>query len=370
MAMFLLIANYAFAQEGKAPISEFEAFKLKLQQATGQGKQKAAKKDNNSQSPLNNPAPTIGANNSPLGAAANLPVGSSSPIPRQNVMTNHQRMQSGGSLLQKRKEAAKRRAFEAGMEQLMPLEPSQIRELLEEFKKNREASETPIAVPKPKIEVRTVSMDPSADPVQIKTANGYVTTVTILDATGAPWAIQDVSWAGKFTVTGGDAGSHILRIIPTAAHGAGNISIRLVDLITPITFSIIAGLDEVHYRFDARVPKSGPLAKTPIIDTSAIQATSASVGSDTKMVKFLEGVPPSDANQLVLNGVDERTKAWRTGEGIYLRTPMTLLSPSWDASVSSADGMNVYSLMAAPVLLLSDQGRMVKAYIVNELGDL
>lgn len=366
MAIYFASAVGAVAQDSSADsMSEFEAFKLKLQKVKDQQAQQQSKT-----SPLAKGfSPSGSAAPNPLGAAATLPVGNNLSVPQQNLMSPAERVRLRDETIKKRKASAKRKAFEAGLEQLMPLEPEQIRELLNEFKINRQASEQPVAVPKPKIEVKTVSMDPSAEPIKIKTASGYVTTVTILDSTGAPWAIQDVSWAGKFSVTGGDAGSHILRVVPESAHGVGNISIRLVDLITPITLSLTTGLDEVHYRFDARVPKLGPLAKAPLIDNSAIQST-ASAGSDTRMVKFLEGTPPRDANKLILNGVDERTNAWRAGDNIYLRTPLTLLSPSWDASVSSADGMNVYSLTDAPVLLLSDQGRMVKAYVVNELGDL
>jgi intracellular multiplication protein IcmK len=47
----------------------------------------------------------------------------------------------------------------------------------------------------------------------------------------------------------------------------------------------------------------------------------------------------------------------------YIRTPLTLLSPGWDQSVSSADGMHVYAMAFAPVVLLSDDGRMMRAYI-------
>jgi len=49
----------------------------------------------------------------------------------------------------------------------------------------------------------------------------------------------------------------------------------------------------------------------------------------------------------------------------YVRTPLTLLSPGWNASVSSMEGMNVYEISNSPVLLLSDRGRMVRARLSN-----
>jgi intracellular multiplication protein IcmK len=51
---------------------------------------------------------------------------------------------------------------------------------------------------------------------------------------------------------------------------------------------------------------------------------------------------------------------------MYVRSPYSLLSPAWNSSVRSADGMNVYSLEYTPVLLLSDKGKMVRAYLSGE----
>ena len=67
-----------------------------------------------------------------------------------------------------------------------------------------------------------------------------------------------------------------------------------------------------------------------------------------------------------VEGVDGRTSAYLMSGRVYLRTPLTLLSPGWDSSVSSADGVNVYAFNNAPVVLLSDEGRMVKAHIQSD----
>ena len=47
----------------------------------------------------------------------------------------------------------------------------------------------------------------------------------------------------------------------------------------------------------------------------------------------------------------------------YLRTPLTLLSPGWSNSMTSADGMKVYEIRNTPVVLLSDKGKMVRAHL-------
>jgi intracellular multiplication protein IcmK len=294
----------------------------------------------------------------PLGMAGQLPIaGGVTPQSQEEL----QAQLEADALVQKEK--MKQQAFDQALESLMPLSPDQTREMLNTFKDSREAAETPIATPTARTTVETVPLDPSETPLTIKTSPGFVTTLTILDMTGAPWAIQDISWAGKFEVTTPEEGGHVVRITPMSAHGAGNISIRLVDLITPITFSLGTGLEEVDYRFDARIPKQGPLAKTPIMEYGGLKAVA---GADENLMRVLDGTGVSDATRLKMDGVDGATKAWRIADRIYLRTPLTLLSPSWDSSATSADGMNVYTLQASPVILLSDRGRMVKARVVPE----
>lgn len=263
---------------------------------------------------------------------------------------------------EKQTQEIRKQAFDGAVDSVLPLKPEEIREMLEYFRESREAAETPITVPQAQVRIETIPLDPASMPSVVKTAPGHVTTLNILDVTGQPWPIRDVSWAGQFEVTPPEAGGHVLRITPLSAHGVGNISIQLVDLVTPITFSLQAGLDVSYYRFDARIPEMGPMANVPIIDRGGLTA----VAGDTDLISFLEGVPPAEAKPMEVRGVDPRTRVWQIGSEYYIRTPLSLLSPAWNNSVKSSDGMNVYALNQASVLLLSDNGRMVQAYIASQ----
>ena len=260
---------------------------------------------------------------------------------------------------EERQEKMRDRAYDAAIGTVLPLRPEEIREMLEYFRKSRQAAETPLVVPEAKVQVETISMDPSAIPSLIKLAPGHVTTLNIQDITGMPWPVRDVSWAGNFDVTPPDEGGHVIRITPLSAHGIGNISIQLVDLPTPITFSLQTGLSISHYRFDARIPKMGPLATAPLIDHGGLEA----IAGDQNLISFLEGIPPNASDKLDVQGVDARTKIWAFQDQYFVRTPLVLLSPAWNSSVKSSDGMNVYALNEASVLLLFDNGRMVQAYV-------
>lgn len=250
------------------------------------------------------------------------------------------------------------RAFNAAITGLLPMRSGEIRTMLEKFDETQQAVEVPIyPYPKPETVVQTVSLDPGAQPPEIKLAVGHVATLTVVDVTGAPWPIQDISWAGNFEIINPETGGNILRITPMTEFAYGNMSMRLLKLNTPITFVLKTHRDSIHYRFDARVPEYGPFANVPIIEGGGFSL----VAGDSILGAILDGVPPDGAARLDVDGVDGRTSAYKYEETTYVRTPLTLLSPGWSGSVSSADGMNVYAMKNAPVLLLSDKGRMVRA---------
>lgn len=262
-------------------------------------------------------------------------------------------------------EQARNIAFDAAINGLLPLRPDEIRKLLRQYDSSTEAAQRPLdPAPKPEITVETISLDPGVAPPVIKVSPGLVTTLTMLDLTGEPWPIKDVIWGGDFDVIQPEQGGHVLRISPLGEFKRGNMSIRMVDLNTPITFMLQAGMDVVQYRFDARIPEYGPNAAPSIIETSGA-AIRAAAGNRTLMA-ILDGVPPSEAKTLELSGIDGRSRAYKLGGKIFLRTPLTLLSPAWSESVNSIDGMKVYVLNDTPVLLLSDQGQVVRAAVREE----
>ena len=249
------------------------------------------------------------------------------------------------------------RAYEAAITGLLPLRPGEIRKLLEVYDKTQQAVEVPVyPYPRPQVVIQTISLDPGSVPPEIKVATGHVSTLNVMDVTGAPWPIQDMSWAGNFEIVQPEAGGAVLRITPMSEFAYGNISIRLIGLSTPVTFVMKAHRDMVQYRFDARIPLFGPNARPPVIQGGLNLEAGNSI-----LASFLEGISPDGAIRLSVDGVDGRTSAYKYADLTYVRTPLTLLSPGWSSSVSSGDGMNVYQLRDSPVLLLSDEGDVKQA---------
>ena len=130
-------------------------------------------------------------------------------------------------------EELRKEAFEASVEGILPLRPGEIRELLRRYEDVQKAVEQPIKKqPEPKVLVETVSIDPGTKPTVVKVSHGYVTTINFIDQTGAPWPIEDMTWAGNFEVidsTQSEA-SHFVRIAPQDGFAYGNISIHMLSL--------------------------------------------------------------------------------------------------------------------------------------------
>ena len=261
----------------------------------------------------------------------------------------------------------RKRAFDAAITGLLPLNPDEIRDLLSRFDKVQQAVETPIyPYPKPEIVAQTLSLDPGSTPPEIKVAAGHVTNINILDSSGARFPVLDITWAGDFDVVQPGKDGNIIKITPTSDFAYGNMAVTLPGLTTPVLFILKTHRDSVHYRFDATIPAVGPFTETPLIQQGGM---TLSAGGDNTLGAVLDGVVPDSAQKLFVNGTDSRTTAYRVAGMTYLRTPLTLLSPGWSKSVKSADGMNVYALANAPVLLLSDQGQMVRARLDEEKDD-
>lgn len=280
------------------------------------------------------------------------PTGGESAVPVPYEVQLEQRTQE----IQTR---ARDMAYDQAKKSVLPMETYEIRDVLGRLKDTQEAIQTPARpAPKPGNVIETISTDPSATPKTIQLAAGNVTTLNIVDITGEPWPIVDLGFGGAFDVKPPEAGGHVIRITPLKDFARGNLVVRLLKMTTPITFSLQSGGDSVNYRFDARIPDYGPNAKMPIIGGGI-----STVAGDKTTTAFLEGVPPKGSVKLAVEGMDGRTNAYKFGGALYLRTPLALISPAWQGSATSADGMNVYVLNDAPVLLLSDKGALVRARI-------
>ena len=207
-----------------------------------------------------------------------------------------------------------------------------------------------------------ISLKSGERPAAIKVSPGWISTITFSDVTGQPWPVLSVTNgnpdAYDIKSSGPENASNIITISSRQAYVGSNIAVTLVGAKVPILMTLSPSSGEVDYRVDAQIDQRGPNASYDVVASDALPAT-----GDSVMLSFLDGVPPDNARK-VRTGHRE-VQAWRYEDMLYVRTSRSLLSPAYVAKQSNASGVNVYVLKEAPVLLVSDQGRLENVQVMR-----
>lgn len=245
-------------------------------------------------------------------------------------------------------------AFQALKKRLFPLTPDQVVALRKWYDENQLADiTTPEPPPKPTATSQFVNLSPGSTPPVIRLSQGFVSSLVFLDSTGAPWPISayDLGDPSSFSIQW-DKTSNTLMIQATKIYNYGNLAVRLQGLNTPVMLTLIPGQKAVDYRVDLRIQGYGPNAKAlPMEDGIPPSASD-------QLLHVLDGVPPDGSQRLSVSGGD--ASAWLLSDKMYVRTNLTILSPGWLASMTSADGMHAYEMQKAPVLLVSWHGKVMQ----------
>lgn len=215
--------------------------------------------------------------------------------------------------------------------------------------------------------VLPVSLAPGELPPNIRLAFGYMTAITFVDSSGAPWpitsdALGNPAQFAPIVPKGGK--SNILLMRPNVPGASTNIAIMLKGLDTPVVFPVTSTLQHADYRVTVRIDRMGPDAVPPTFLPGPDEQTASK-----SLMAALEGVAPSASHMLTISGVNH-VQAWRSGNTMYVRSRATLVSPSWSGQ-ASGDGYNAYQMSYAPALLFSSDGTLVNARVSDqgEYGD-
>lgn len=242
-------------------------------------------------------------------------------------------------------------AFQGMASKIFPMSPDQIQALRQiQDQTQRAIATTAGAPPRPVVSTQNVMLSPGAVPPIVRLGTGYVTSVVFIDQTGSPWPVASYSIGdpNRFNIQW-DQESNVMMIQGHGAYATGNMAVTLRDLPTPVMVTLVSDQRVVDYRIDLRVQGRGPKAMGSII------AGTMPTNSNPVLMNLLDGVAPTDAKRLDIQGGD--AQAWLFNGQMLLRTPLTVLSPSWQATMSSPDGTKVYQMPPTAVVLVSDQGR-------------
>ena len=244
-------------------------------------------------------------------------------------------------------------AFDQLVQDVLPLSPDQIKRLHKYYDMTLEAkATTPNAPPTPQFSSIHVNLDPGSSPPVIRLSAGFVTSLLFVDSSGEPWNIAAYSIGDpqSFNIQW-DQKSNAMFVQSMKQYSHGNLAVRLNNLDTPVMITLVSGQRQVDFRVDLQVPGRGPNAKAPVVETTI------TANVNPILLNILDGVPPLDSIKLGISGGPG--EAWLNDNKIYFRTRLTVLSPAWLATVSSADGTHVYELMVTPYIMGSENGKTV-----------
>ena len=278
-------------------------------------------------------------------------------FPSQAVQGNLQQQPLTGSQVaqpvapaQPSEEEVNEKAFEEALRALYPLTPEQQRKVLEKGDELDRAIGTPLNSVSPVTRSVRVSLRSGDAPPVIATSPGWISTITFADVTGQPWPVQSVTNGNPNAYdvkSSGAAGtSNIVTISSKQSYVPSNIAVTLSGASVPIMMTLRPSNSGVDFRVDAQIDQRGPNAVYEAITSDSLQAT-----SDSVMLGFLDGVPPSGAKSLRTS--DSQTQAWRYNDMLFVRTYKTLMSPAYISKQSNVLGVNVYVLNEAPVMIMS-----------------
>lgn len=248
-----------------------------------------------------------------------------------------------------------KQAFANVAKSVMPLSPQQLITLRKLFNQSQKAiAQYPTTPPKPTSSSVMVNLAPGAAPPIVRLRAGRVSALVFVDSTGQPWPIQfyDIGDPKTYNVEWNKK-NNILLVQSSSMYKSGNLAVMLKGQDTPIMITLMPGQNAVDYRVDMRVPGLGPNAQPDLTNLAAT--------ANPNLLTFLDGVPPHGAKAVQVDGGP--CEAWTFGGHLYLRTRLTVLSPSWMSSMRSPDGTHVYELVKTPVVLASFRGQITQLTI-------
>ncbi len=210
----------------------------------------------------------------------------------------------------------------------------------------------------------SVSLDPGARFPEIHLVPGIATTITVVDATGSPWPLDDV-------IVGNQKGFPVKKLStsngvvvePKNNVGWTSLSMVLRGRGTPAVLKLVDSDRVSDTRVTARIEARGPNALTPVFQEPKPVVSA-------RILAFLDGIAPPAAREMHVVGTKDM-EAWLDGNRLFVRTHMDVLAPAWTETVSGPNGMKLYVFPPVPVITAAgEDGEMVNVELVEGGADV
>lgn len=260
------------------------------------------------------------------------------------------------------------RAFKGANIEMLPMSPKQINQFQKRMDETIEAIH-PSPPPKLIRRSQSIALQPGGATPVVRIAPGYVSSILVVDATGAPWPIT-TSTVGNdkwFSVVRPEtAEGNLITVSPLTNHASSNLAITLANRDMPLLIQLVVAdkaEDKKPYEADAlvsfQINATGPNAKPPIVgDRIDSPAT-------PDMISFLDGVPPIGAIAVKFDREIPGVSAWEYQGMVYLRSQYPARWPAWTQVARGSGEVRVYAMPKTPSIILSIDGQNTAFSIAN-----
>lgn len=250
--------------------------------------------------------------------------------------------------------------FQKSVNELLPFSSSE-RATLRKFLQEQQNALDSVLPAELKTGTRRLKLQPGTPPPQISIARGYVSSIALYDSSGAPWPLTSVVTGNtnilRVEKPEGLEPGHILVLEALRDVGNTNIAITLEGYDLPITFSIDIEPSTAKQRSTDALISFLADRRGPLASQQEIISTGDASPVDDILLKFLDGVPPAQAEKITLQANDGRLEAWSLGESIYMRTRETLLWPAYIRRTNGSGDIRVYEMPDVPEVVISIDGK-------------
>lgn len=244
--------------------------------------------------------------------------------------------------------------MDALSDQYMGVTPQQIKEMRKQFDERQKANSQPIKAPKPVTGSVTVSLSPGSTPPVIRPYLGNITSLVVLDSTGAPWPVENFRVGDEATFPverlDGPQGS-AFTIDANYQYGQSNLVLKLAGVSSPVVINLVAGQAEHDARVEIRVQGRGPNA--------VVTSGNLIRGTNSDLMPVLDGISPPGGKPVKVSGLED-IRAWILPDGkLMVKSPYRIASPATPTFLSSADGTTVYVFSPTTKLMAFVDGNFV-----------
>jgi len=283
---------------------------------------------------------------------------------------------------------------EVRADQLLQADPQTILRIRKKIQTRAVAQQAPIVddysdeIPQEVLDLEDIfeiSLQPDQAAPKVLLSRGQSTAISFIDAYGKPWPIRKISnfLNGRVlidraipdvtqgqnpdanpdskdgintdnTLKDPQAGSFTITALK---HGvAGNITVYLYGLSTPISINLVGKGNVFHRVATMKVSDVGP--QTDPIEILKDRAVSIGTESDVDLNNALYGVTPSGSEPMVVQGAEG--KAWIKGKFLYLQTPLAVFSPQILGASTGSSRFKAYKLpLTTTVMGTNNEGATI-----------